>query len=69
MWLSGNSLFQTGCPGGRGEGVPCTQACDLPHTCAHFIPLIDDLVLTWSDLAPWPVLWAQLLAGGPAFPL
>ena len=53
---------------GTGEVGPCSQACDLPHTCAHFIPLIDDLVLTQSDLSPWPVLWAQPLAGRPSFP-
>lgn len=67
--LAGIASSRPDVPGAGGEAVPCTQACDLPHTCAHFSPLIDDLVLTWSDLAPWPVLWAQLLAGGPAFPL
>ena len=55
------------CAGTREVG-PCSQACDLPHTCAHFIPLIDDLALTRSNLSPWPVLWAQPLAGRPAFP-
>lgn len=29
--------------------------------------MIDDLVLTWSDLSPSPVLWDQLLASGPSF--
>lgn len=29
--------------------------------------MIDDLVLTWSDLSPSPVLWDRLLASGPSF--
>lgn len=59
MWLRGTSFLQAGCASG--------PACDLLHTCAHFVPLIDDLVLTQSDLSPLPVLRAQHLAGGPLF--
>lgn len=29
--------------------------------------MIDDLVLTWSDLSPSSVLWDRLLASGPSF--
>lgn len=29
--------------------------------------MIDDLVLTWSDLSPSPVLWDRLWASGPSF--
>lgn len=65
MWLSGNWLSPGRICWGTGGHSLLTSLWSASHLCSFF-PMIDDLVLTRSDLSPLPVLWDQLLASRPS---
>lgn len=54
--LAGTSFLQAGCAVGPGGRSLLAGLWSASHLCSFF-PMIDDLVLTRSDLSPPPVLW------------
>lgn len=54
--LAGTGFLQAGCAVGPGGRSSLAGLWSASHLCSFF-PMIDDLVLTRSDLSPLPVLW------------